>query len=62
MRNHKKEAADIRVVEHFYRCKNWDLVKQSDTFNKTDGQTGEFRVHIPADGEKIITYTVHYTW
>jgi len=62
VRNHKKEAADIRVVEHFYRCKNWDLVKQSDTFNKTDGQTGEFRVHIPADGEKIITYTVHYTW
>jgi hypothetical protein len=62
VRNHKKEAADIRVVEHFYRCKNWDLVKQSDTFNKTDGQAGEFRVHIPADGEKIITYTVHYTW
>ena len=62
VRNHKKEAADVRVVEHFYRCKNWDLTKQSDSFNKTDSQTGEFRVHIPADGEKIITYTVHYTW
>src|SRR5260370_13450247 len=62
VRNHKKEAADVRVVEHFYRCKNWDLIKQSDSFNKTDSQSGEFRVHIPADGEKDITYTVHYTW
>lgn len=62
VRNHKKEAAEVRVVEHFYRCLNWDLVKQSDAFNKTESQTGEFRVKIPADGEKVITYTVHYTW
>ncbi|HZR27492.1 MAG TPA: hypothetical protein VFA71_01825 [Terriglobales bacterium] len=62
VRNHKKEAAEVRVVEHFNRCRTWELVKQSDAFNKTDSQTGEFRVQIPADGEKVITYTVHYTW
>ncbi len=62
VRNHKKEAADIRVVEHFNRCRTWELVKQSDPFNKTDSRTGEFRVQIPVDGEKVITYTVHYTW
>ena len=62
VRNHKKGPAEVRVVEHFYRCLNWDLVKQSDAFNKTDAQTGEFRVKIPADGEKVITYMVHYTW
>jgi hypothetical protein len=62
VRNHKKEAAEVRVVEHFYRCKTWELTKQSDSFDKTDAQTGEFRVRIPADGERVITYAVHYTW
>jgi hypothetical protein len=62
LRNHKKEAAEIRVVEHLYRCVNWDITQKSDDFNKTDSRTAEFRVRVPADTEKTLTYTVHYTW
>ena len=28
----------------------------------TDAQTTEFPVAIAADGEAVITYTVHYSW
>jgi hypothetical protein len=45
-----------------YRCVNWEVTKSTDRFDKTDSHTGEFRVRIPANGEKTITYLVHYTW
>jgi hypothetical protein len=62
LRNHKKDAAEVRVVEHMYRCENWEITQKSDEFAKTDSHTAEFRVHVPADGEKTVRYTVHYTW
>lgn len=62
LRNHKKDVAEVRVVEHMYRCENWEIVQKSDEFRKTDSHTAEFRVPVPANGEKAITYTVHYTW
>ena len=62
LRNHKKEAAEIRVVEHLYRWDNWEIRAKSDDFIKTDSQTMEFRVPVPAGGEKTVTYTVHYSW
>jgi hypothetical protein len=63
LRNHKeKDPVEIRVVEHLYRWTNWEIVEKSDTFLKTDSQTIEFRVQIPAGGEKTISYKVHYSW
>jgi hypothetical protein len=62
LRNHKKEAVEIRVVEHLYRWNNWNITAKSDEFKKTDAQTIEFRVSVKPDEEKIITYTVHYSW
>ena len=62
LRNHKKEPMEVRVVEHLYRWNNWDIVKNSDAFNKLDSKTVEFHVKVPADGEKVVTYTAHYTW
>ena len=62
VRNHKKEAVDVRVVEHLYRWTNWDVPVHSDSFKKTDSKTIEFPVTIAPDEEKIITYTAHYTW
>jgi hypothetical protein len=53
---------EIRVVEHLYRWTNWDISKNSDPFNKLDSKTIEFRVQVPPDGEKVVTYTAHYTW
>jgi hypothetical protein len=62
IRNHKKEPVTVRVVEHLYRCWNWEITQKSDDFIKTDSRTAEFRVRIPAAAEKTMTYNVHYTW
>ncbi|HZS27097.1 MAG TPA: hypothetical protein VFB76_07685 [Candidatus Angelobacter sp.] len=62
LRNHKKEPMEIRVVEHLYRWSNWEIIKNSDEFKKLDSKTIEFRVQVPPDGEKVVTYTAHYTW
>jgi len=62
VRNHKKEAANVRVVEHLYRWTNWKLTQQTQEFKKRDAQTVEFPVEVAANGEQVVTYTVHYSW
>jgi hypothetical protein len=62
LRNHKKEGAVVRVVEHMYRGLGWDIAEKSATYLKTDAQTIEFQVQVPPDGEKTLTYKAHYTW
>jgi hypothetical protein len=62
LRNHKKEAAVVRVVEHLYRGMGWEIVEKSSTYLKTDAQTIEFQIQVPPDGEKTVTYKAHYTW
>jgi hypothetical protein len=62
VRNHKKESVQVRVVEHLYRGRNWEIVTKSEDFEKKDSQTVEFPVTIQADGQKVINYTAHYTW
>jgi hypothetical protein len=62
LRNHKKDAVEVRAVEHLYRWGNWKLTEQSADSRKTDAQTIEFPVTIAPDGEQVITYTVHYSW
>jgi hypothetical protein len=62
LRNRKKEAVEIRVVEHLFRWANWSIEEKSQDFNKTDAQTIEFRVSLKPDEEKTVTYKVRYTW
>ncbi|MGO8764290.1 MAG: DUF4139 domain-containing protein [Limisphaerales bacterium] len=62
LRNHKKTPVEIRVVEHLYRWNTWQITDHSDDFTKTDAQTIEFRLTVQPDVEKVIHYTVHYTW
>ena len=62
VRNHKKETANVRVVEHLYRWTNWKLTEQSHQFKKRDARTIEFPVTVAPDGEQVVTYTVHYSW
>jgi hypothetical protein len=62
VRNHKKEPAEVRVIEHLYRALTWDIVAGSADYKKTDSNTIEFPVTIAPDEEKTITYTAHYTW
>jgi len=63
LRNHKdKETVEIRVVEHLYRNRNWEITKASQDYTKTNSQTIEFRVVVDPDKEQVLTCTVHYTW
>lgn len=62
VRNHKTTPVEVRVVEHLYRCVNWEISGNSDGYKKTDAQSVEFTVQIPANGEKAVSYMVHYTW
>ncbi|HZU22992.1 MAG TPA: hypothetical protein VE998_09190, partial [Terriglobales bacterium] len=62
LRNHKKEAVQVRIVEHLYRWSNWSVREPSDSFHKTDSRTIEFPVTIEPNGEKTVTYTAHYSW
>jgi len=62
VRNHKKEAVTVRVVEHMYRWVNWDLTSKTIEFKKNDSRTIEFRPTIQPGGESTIIYTVYYSW
>ena len=61
LRNHRKDAVEIRVVEHPSRWREWEIIKKSDEFKKIDGRTIEFRVPVKAGEEKILTYTIRYS-
>ena len=62
LRNHKKEPVEVRVVEHLYRWSTWRILASSDPYETIDSRTIEFRVKIPPDGEKLVTYQVRYSW
>ena len=62
LRNHKKEAATVRVVEHLYRWSNWTITQESFAHRQVDSKTIEYDVTLQADEERTLTYTAHYTW
>ncbi len=62
VRNHKKEAVEIRVLEHATHGGNWTLTAQSQPHEKKDATSLEFRVPLQPDEEKMVTYTIRYTW
>ena len=62
VRNHKKEPVEIRVLEHATHGGNWTLTAQSQSHEKKDATTLEFRVPLKPDEEKVVTYTIRYTW
>jgi hypothetical protein len=60
--NQKAEAVNVKVLEHLYRCNNWNLEEKSADFTKLDSHTIEFPVDVPAQGSTTVTYKVKYTW
>jgi hypothetical protein len=62
LRNHKKEAVSVIVKENLYRWTNWEITNSSDKHEKQDFRTIHIPVEVPADGQKVVTYSVKYTW
>lgn len=62
VRNHRAEPAEVTVVEHFYRWLGWEIRNPTAPFTKRDARTIEFKLTVPAKGEQVVTYQVHYAW
>lgn len=62
LRNHKEEATRVIVLENLYRAANWTVENPSDNFEKETSNRIRFEANIDPEEEKVITYTVHYTW
>ncbi len=63
LRNRKEnQAVEIRVPEHLYRWSNWEIINSSDSYTKTNSATIEYRLTVQPGEEKVLTYTVRYTW
>ena len=52
----------ILVRENLYRWNNWEIVLSSDKSDQKDRRTIEIPVDVPANGEKVVTYSVKYSW
>jgi hypothetical protein len=62
IRNHKSEAVEVQVYEHPWRWSQWEVVSASGEWQKVDQSTLRFPVKLGKDGEKVVRYTVRYTW
>jgi len=62
VRNHKKEDAEVLVYEHPWRWSEWEIIKSNTTWEKVDQTTLKFPVRIPRDQERVVTYTIRYSW
>lgn len=56
LNNSKSEAQAVTVVEHLFG--QWEILESSDSYEKIDASTIEFRVMVPEKGTKHISYTV----
>jgi hypothetical protein len=56
VRNHKTEAIKVKVLEHAYG--DWRITTSTPDYVKKDATTFEFTVDVPADGERVVTYTI----
>ncbi|MEJ2384176.1 MAG: hypothetical protein P8Y54_07220 [Xanthomonadales bacterium] len=62
LRNHKRETAEITVLESLYRAANWTVEDASHPYAKERSDRIRFTVSVPPDGETVIRYTAHYDW
>jgi hypothetical protein len=63
LRNRKEnQAVEVRVPERLYRWSNWEILNSSDPFTKLNSNSMEFRLIVQPGEEKVLTYTVRYTW
>lgn len=62
LRNARKEAVTVTVVEPMGRWSDWTITNSSVPAEKRDAQHAAFDVQVPGGGEAVLTYTVRYRW
>jgi len=60
--NKARHAADVVVREFLWRWPVWHLEAEDHKGVRAGPQIQEYRVHVPASGKQIVTYTAVYTW
>ena len=62
LRNHKREAVAITVVEYMNSWHQWQITRADREYTKTEAGKVEFTVTVPAGGQAGVNYTVQYRW
>ena len=62
VRNHKETPVEVLVYEHPWRWNTWDITKINNAWEKIDQTTIKIPVKLKKDEEKVVTYTIHYSW
>jgi hypothetical protein len=60
IRNHKNEDARVTIVEPVPG--DWEVVKSSQPYEKTEAHTLQFKVDVPKDGKTSVNYRVRMRW
>jgi hypothetical protein len=61
VRNHTDAAVKVDIVETTQRP-DWEILKSSHDYKKTDYRTITYPVVVPANGEVVVTYTIRLRW
>jgi hypothetical protein len=62
IRNHKSEPVEVLVYEHPWRWNEWEITDSNTAWEKADQMTIKFPVKLKNDEEKVISYTIRYSW
>ncbi len=62
IRNHKSASVEVMVYEHPWRWSEWEIVSTNADWSKVDQSTVKFPLTVGKDEEKVIRYTIRYTW
>jgi hypothetical protein len=62
LENKAKQAVDVIVREFLWRWPVWHLEAEAHKGARVGPQIQEYRVHVPATGKQVVTYTAVYTW
>jgi hypothetical protein len=63
LRNRKDdETVEIRIPENLFRWSNWEILNATHEFTQLNASTIEFRVNVLPGEEKVLMYTVEYSW
>lgn len=62
IRNHKEETVEVQVYEHPWRWSQWEILKSSGEWTKVDQTTLRFPVKVAKDAERVLSYTIRYSW
>ncbi|MGD0266048.1 MAG: hypothetical protein ABSD47_13995 [Candidatus Methylomirabilota bacterium] len=60
IRNHKKEDVQVTIVEPVPG--DWEVIKSSHPYDKTEAHILQYVVSVPKDGKTIVNYRVRMRW